>query len=597
MTAPHPADLHSANDPRSADESRLPPGRVSTCARRLADYGTVLGIVGVAVVCGWIVLWASGEWGLGLSSDSLGYFIGAQSLAEGRGYYHGGTKLTHHPPGYSAVLAAVLALADVPPPSTARLLNALLFPTTIVSVGLLVWRYAGRTGSLLAAMLVALHSDLWKVHLLAGPEPLAIAVGMGGLWWLLLYAERPRAWLALLAGLAISAGCLIRYAGWFWLPVACAAIAVARPGLARGLRDAAILATITVIPNLLWMYRCGSVRRIAWHPPPREKVLGGFDALDHWDMSVVLWALLVAAVVLAHRALWKPVVLLVAAVTSYALLLALALLLFDALVPLNWRMLSPAAPIVIVLVSMGMRAVPDGLRRFRPRGRRVPEQVVATAVVLALLPWNDWWRGTRRTVDTFRANGGGLMLLGNAGSPTLAAIAELPGSTGSGRTTRRRSGWPRGSGPTGCRGSTTPSRSTRARSSSRRWRRWSGRSPGVAGSSCGATQTGGRHSCRVRTRWRHSLANTGYGDSRTASSGGGPARRLRPLARQPVARPDLHPRPRPRPVRVAIPTADDRAGIGRAFFRLTLSDHVVDFPTRSADARVRVATDRVTRRQ
>jgi hypothetical protein len=251
---------------------------------------------------------------------------------------------------------------------------------------------------------------------------------MGVLWCLLLYAERSRPWLALLAGLAIAAGPLIRYAAWFWLPVGCTAIVVARPGLPRGLRDGLILAAATLIPNLLWLYRCGSVRRVAWHPPSREKLAGAIDTLDHWDLSLVLWALLVVAVILAPRALWKPVVLLVAAVASYAVLLALALFLFDAAVPLNWRMLSPAAPIVVALVAMGMRAVPDGLRRIRPGGQLVRQQVVATLLVLALLPWNDWWRSARRTVDTFRANGGGLLLRGHHASPTLAAIAELSGS-------------------------------------------------------------------------------------------------------------------------------------------------------------------------
>lgn len=406
----------------------VPPRIFGWDARKLANYGTLLGIVAIGVMCGSLVLFATRRWGIALASDSLSYFNGAQSLAAGRGFYDGPLKITHYPPGYSSVLAAILSVADVQPAFAARVLNALLFSVTVISGGLLVWRYAGRIASLVAALLIVLHPNLWQVHLFAGSEPLAIAVGMGVLWCMLLYVERPRTWLAVLIGLAIMAGWLIRYAGVFWLPVGCLAVVLARPGLRRGVLDAAFLVAIALVPNLMWMYRCGAVRDMAWHPLSQWTVQTFLDTPKEWNLSAILGAVLIVALVMGYRALWKPVLLLVAAIVSYAALLLLTLLLFDATMPLNWRILSPAVPPVLLLMAIGLRAIPDVLRRFG-RGRLGVQQIIVTALVLALLPWHTWYFRARRTVNRFAANGGGFVSRRYHESPTMAAVRKLPDHT------------------------------------------------------------------------------------------------------------------------------------------------------------------------
>lgn len=150
-------------------------------------------------------------------SDATFYSGAANHLARGDGFIDvwrslaEGTTLqtAHHPPGWPALLS-VFSLLGVESEVGHRLVGAVLGGVVVVLLGLVAWRVAGRTAGLLAAALGAVHPTLVAADGSLMAETLAgafvLLVVLAGLW----VADGPTPRRALVLGLTIGAGALVR---------------------------------------------------------------------------------------------------------------------------------------------------------------------------------------------------------------------------------------------------------------------------------------------------------------------------------------------------------------------------------------------------
>jgi len=196
-------------------------------------------------------------------SDATFYSGAANHLARGDGFIDiwrslaEGTTLqtAHHPPGWPALLS-VFSLLGVESEVGHRLVGAVLGGAVVVLLGLVAWRVAGRSAGLIAAALGAVHPTLVAADGSLMAETLAgafvLLVVLIGLW----VADGPTPRRALVLGLTIGAGALVRgemllYLVLVALPLAVLAARRAPDGLRAFLRvglPAAIGVVAVVLP-------------------------------------------------------------------------------------------------------------------------------------------------------------------------------------------------------------------------------------------------------------------------------------------------------------------------------------------------------------
>ena len=153
-------------------------------------------------------------------SDAGFYSEAANHLAAGDGYIdvwrslaQGETLRTaHHPPGWPALLS-VGSLLGVDTALGHRLVGALVGAAVVVLLGHLAWRVAGRTAGLVAAGLAAVHPTLVAADGSLMAETLAGALVVVVVLVALRVVRSPGAGGALVLGLAIGAGALVRGEG------------------------------------------------------------------------------------------------------------------------------------------------------------------------------------------------------------------------------------------------------------------------------------------------------------------------------------------------------------------------------------------------
>lgn len=172
----------------------------------------------IAIRAAGIFIWATGEFGIGIRSDSVAYIWSARSLAEGSGLGRpdgiGNFKpMTHWPPLYP-ILLAFFEIIGLDVIEGARWLGAFLFAINIFLVGWILSRMTRSFWfSLIGAAVMAMAPAIAETSLFAMTEPLYIALSL--LSFILIdeyLTSRKRLWL-ILSALAVSLAFLSRYAG------------------------------------------------------------------------------------------------------------------------------------------------------------------------------------------------------------------------------------------------------------------------------------------------------------------------------------------------------------------------------------------------
>jgi len=205
------------------------------------------------------ILQATRNYGVGISTDSVGYIATARHIATGIGVVtYDGTPLLVQPPLYPALLATINYIFGVDPLSSARIVNAVLFGLIVYLSGLLFLKHlkSSATFALLGAASVLLAVPLIQVSLMAVSELLFI-------YFVLLYLIFSEAYLAksnttslLLLSLSVTFACLSRYIGVIFILTGVVSILLFRRGSPRvRSRHLLLFVSISALPIGMWVIR------------------------------------------------------------------------------------------------------------------------------------------------------------------------------------------------------------------------------------------------------------------------------------------------------------------------------------------------------
>jgi len=385
---------------RAAPAPDAPPYRADISRLTYLIALLLLAAASVAVVC-----YATRE-GMGLSVDSDQYLQAARQIRAGRGVTlptpDGGMRpLTHFPPLYPLVLAGTSRLGTELE-TAARVVNVILLVGSVHLAGMIFRRGMGMTrrGSLVGVALLASAADLVMCHTRVWSEGLFVFLLLAALALLGAFIERGRRAAVIGAGVVTALAVLTRYAGaGLVLAGVIALLVVARHRSWRQrLVDVALFVAISCLPAAAWVTRnvsqtgTAANRAAAFHPPSREALEEGLDAIGEWARPLppewlIVAALVVVAVISARNARRegrppRPAALATACFAAvYALFLLASVTFADAHTQLDARILAPlhVAVTIGVVAELSRSSLPASAGRW---ARAWPLALFVLAMIL-----------------------------------------------------------------------------------------------------------------------------------------------------------------------------------------------------------------------
>lgn len=318
--------------------------------------------------------------GPGVSPDSIIYIDTAKNLVAGHGFYAQGKPMTHYPPGYPLLLAAI---SSSPSHSDilqgARLLDAFLYAANAILFALSVHicTRQSRAATICALLVYFSSPSILSLHSMAWSEPPFLTFSLVSILCISLYATAPppaslaQTRLLLIASGSLSCAILTRYVGITLLPPVLLGLFLAKLPIRRKIRDAFIAICVSCIPMGIWLVHNKIVahtstnRVLAFHPAGMNQVrdlILTFATFVFWTGHIphrakaVLFAMLVALLFLGlwilHRRKYLAenirtigmILPLIGGcfVLVYVAFLFVSISLFDAATPLDQRLLLPA---------------------------------------------------------------------------------------------------------------------------------------------------------------------------------------------------------------------------------------------------------------
>jgi len=343
--------------------------------------------VAVLALFGATLVWYATTRGVGIENDSVLYARMAAEIRSTQALF-----TIHYPPG----LPSIWALA-ANPYTAARVLNMVAMAALVVITGAAVWWSTRRTfPTLFATSVVAVAQPLLAAHFEALSEPLALALGAGGLWLTLVALDDDRTWIWCLGAFSLGFAVIVRYAAVIY-PAAAVLLALSE----RRWRRATLMAAVSALPLTLWSVRNLFVthlptdRSIAYHPIRWPLVEMGRNAVAAWfdPIGVVFgkfpatgWLAVVAAAALFGWGIWRGSRLAKLAsffAVGYIIFLLLVIEFVDAGTTLESRFILPAfisaVWVAAALLSWLLGDRSDGV------GWSPPRWLVRSAVGLAWL--------------------------------------------------------------------------------------------------------------------------------------------------------------------------------------------------------------------
>jgi len=347
---------------------------------RLQSRLAILGLM-LATITGMVALiYATQNWGIGVSPDSVTYLDAGNNLYEKHELTARGNALTHYPPLYPIVLAGTrLGTASIL--TGARWLNILLLGSNIVLVYLILLRVIGAEyWSLAGTVLFLVMSPIVYVHLWAWTEGLFIFLTLVSLLSLDLYLHRHSLRFLLGSTVFVSLAILTRYAGLFLVPAVVVAILLFRRGhMRQRLVASSVFAFIGLLPVVFWLISTlltgdgVANRTLALHVIGTERISQGLRTISGWflpDRAMILLnkagllELMTSAGIIGimyvtsrgpgnsqSRQRSQLLAIFSISLCAYVMFLLLSISTFDAHTPLDGRILSPLVPF---LVTMGI---------------------------------------------------------------------------------------------------------------------------------------------------------------------------------------------------------------------------------------------------
>jgi hypothetical protein len=345
----------------------------------------------VAGGCAFILMFCITPYGPGVSPDSVRYIETARSLLAGSGFYVQGQPMSHYPPFYPLLLAIVGTFQHNDVLEAGRLLCAFFFSANFALFGLSVFICTDR--SLLAtgcAMCFFLASaPIISIHSMAWSEAPLIAFAMAAFVLLSLHVVRPSVYLLLAASLSVGCAMLTRYVGVSLLPpIVCGLLFCGDRPLKRKIYDTLISVAIASLPLAFWLIRnfetAGTAtnrtfaihvfglhhaKQLVWTmcnfvlPISIFNLTGALQLRSVWAFFLVSLFIFLLSLALLHRKNYirrnantvhivLPFLCMVFFLT-YIVFLVISISFFDALTPLDDRVLLPAfLTLTVAVISL-----------------------------------------------------------------------------------------------------------------------------------------------------------------------------------------------------------------------------------------------------
>lgn len=342
-----------------------------------------------------VLLCAQYHYGIGLTADSAFYMSAADSLLNGHGLVNSiGTlpaRLTHYPPGYPLLLAALKPIMGSFF-SAATLLNFASLFCCFLATYLFLSRQAAWGPALIGVFLLACSTAVYSVHYTLGTDALAIPFLLAAIYWLGEF-DRSRSRRALiLSALALSGATLLRYAYLAFIPAALVVVLLDQERTIRiRIRAATLFGMVALAPLIVVFLdnfiRAGSAsdRKFLFHPVSSNQLWDAAE-LSSWLLPyripvllrfAILLLTFVPGVMLAVRGPWKYAArITISCLAWYAISLFATVSFLDSSTPFDDRLLAPA----IVLLCLHIALVSGWL------ALRWPRWGAAAGLLLALSP-------------------------------------------------------------------------------------------------------------------------------------------------------------------------------------------------------------------
>jgi hypothetical protein len=395
-----------------------------------------------------LVLYAT-SLGVMIQDDSGTYLELARNVRDGQGLVEISpdgqrSPLVVFPPLYPLALAAG-SIVRADPVEWSRYLNCVALACLIAIAGRIIWQQTrSRAAVALGLALLLTSRPVLGMYTRMLSETLFVPLTIAALWLIVGHgsAGGKGRWRLILAALLMAAAALTRYAGIVLVPLALAAILSARQRTWRArIIDAVLLLLIVGVAMETWALRSQSQNRplggrsIMWHPPEISKVYGGLAATSAWISASempggrivgIAFTLACLAVPLVRRRRRGPCPLLgwlAIFVVAYVVFLLVSMTFFDALIPLNTRLLMPIYPPLLVLATAGALLIWDEVRASRWRA------ATALALLVLIAPVIVNAAGTAHWAQARHRKGQGYLSAAWRESEIIAEVRKVPEAT------------------------------------------------------------------------------------------------------------------------------------------------------------------------
>ena len=314
--------------------------------------------------CGCLLILYGTRKGIGLSSDSVYYLAGANSIAGGEGYSarvafysaeENRTQITISPPLYSFLIS--MCGSNVY--KGARVLSVVLFGMTLFLSGWICYRLTrSEFGAVLAAVVILFSFPLLYVHFNVWSEHPFIVFSLATILLLIYYMQTDKTIFLIFAALAAAGAFLCRYAGVYLFPIGLLATIFKKRS-----RHSILFIAISVILPCAWMLRNNLVHghvlhfSFGFHLLNFGRLEPGITDIGQWfgrrtltaGLIVLLVAVLSGSSILIRR-LSPALKLFAIAALFYPFFVATALSIYDGSAPIDHRILAPWFPLLTILV-------------------------------------------------------------------------------------------------------------------------------------------------------------------------------------------------------------------------------------------------------
>lgn len=327
---------------------------------------------------------------LGISADSISYIEVSRNIKNLEGVVDNQGKLVQHwPPLYPAVLALSSGMTGLDNVQAGKYLNATLMALFFLLFNLLLRRNSLGVFPVFLINLLILFSLPLKVFLMFWAEGLFIVLLLTLLIVFMKWHDSKRSYVLILSGMTAGLMILTKYAGiGFILGIIFYLLFLRKDKISDKLKNFLILSfsvVVTVVPWIIYTSVTGEdseVRMFAVHPADIHHLKGMTQTFISWIISgsifPVKYILLIMVALIALLILKRKskninlrgicsriintdnyILILLSLILSYATFLFLSISFFDAMIPMNNRILSPLFPLIILLAVPALKVLID----------------------------------------------------------------------------------------------------------------------------------------------------------------------------------------------------------------------------------------------